>query len=444
MSSFTSPLVAYVVNSLWQVPLILIAAWLAARVLRRVGPAAEHQVWVTALLLEGVVPALSLLPWEQLQMAWPWHGYAATADGNVAVVMGVGTAFAALRLPPAIAAVLVTMYLAVTGYCVSRFVWHGVRLSVLTRSADPLVPNSDAAVAWERWRDRSERSQVVLASSARIFAPVTLGIFAKHVLLPAGLVGSLRRGELDTAIAHEMAHIRRNDFAKNLFYEIVSLTVNYHPAVWLTRQRMTETREMICDEMAAGNAGSHAYAESLLRLATLLLQGKPVRVPHAIGIFDSNTLERRLMKLTETKKAIGPARRVILACACIVLGLATAGSALALRIGVDQKDSEDNAKLSKIVPSSVPPETMQKSLISKVSPVYPPEAKKARIQGKVVLDAVVGKTGHVENLKVVSGPNELQTSAMDAVRQWVYKPFLLNGNPIEVRTTISVIYTLKK
>lgn len=444
MNSLVSLLMLFIVNSLWQLPLILIAAWLAARVLRPVGPIAEHRVWVAALLLEGVVPVLSLLPWEKVQLVWPWHGYAARGDGNVAVVMGVGTAFAALRIPPAISEVLVTGYLAVTAYCAVRLVWHAIRLSVLTRSADPVIANSDAALAWERWRDRREGGQVVLASSARIFAPVTLGILTKHVLLPAGLLRSLRRGELDTAIAHEMAHIHRNDFAKNLFYEIASLVVKYHPAVWLTRQRLTETREMICDEMAAGNAGSHAYAQSLLRLATLLLQGKPVRVPQAIGVFDSNTLERRLMKLTETRKTIGPARRVILASACIVLGLATAVSVLALRIGVDQKDSDDHAKLTKIVPSSVPPEMMQKNLISKIQPVYPPEAKKARIQGKVVLDAVIGKTGHVENLKVASGPNELQTSAIDAVRQWVYKPFLLNGNPSEVKTTISVIYTLKK
>jgi TonB family protein len=62
----------------------------------------------------------------------------------------------------------------------------------------------------------------------------------------------------------------------------------------------------------------------------------------------------------------------------------------------------------------------------------------------VVLDAVIGKTGHVESLKVASGPNELQSSALDAVRQWTYKPFLLNGDPIDVATTISVVYTLEK
>lgn len=149
------------------------------------------------------------------------------------------------------------------------------------------------------------------------------------------------------------------------------------------------------------------------------------------------------MKLTETKKKVGRARRLMLAGACVVLGLATAGSALALRIGVDQKDSADEA-LSKSIPSRVPAKVMQAQVISKVTPVYPPEAKKARIQGKVLLDAVIGKDGHVLNLKAVSGPNELQQSSLDAVRQWIYKPYLVNGEPVEVKTTISVVYSLRK
>jgi len=255
MNGATSLLLLYVVNSLWQVPVILLGAWMAARWLRPIGPAAEHRVWVAALMLEGTVPALSMLPLERVYSAWPWHAQAAvTATGNVAVVMGVGTAFAALRIPAAIAAMLVTGYLAVTGYCAIRFVWHWVRLGRLRRGADPLVPGSDAPIDWERWMHRLEDSGIELASSGEIFAPVTLGVVAKRVLLPWGLMRSLTPGDLDTAIAHELAHIRRNDFAKNLAYELIALPVSYHPGVWLARQRMMETREMICDAMAAGSA----------------------------------------------------------------------------------------------------------------------------------------------------------------------------------------------
>ena len=150
------------------------------------------------------------------------------------------------------------------------------------------------------------------------------------------------------------------------------------------------------------------------------------------------------MKLTEMKKEIGRVRRVAALGACVVLGVAAATSAVTLGVGVDQKATGDKDVMSKSTPNSVPAKEMQERIITKVPPVYPPEAKKARIQGKVVLEAVIGKTGHVENLKVVSGPGALQQSAMDAVRQWVYKPYLLNGNPVEVITDINVIYSLAK
>jgi len=61
-----------------------------------------------------------------------------------------------------------------------------------------------------------------------------------------------------------------------------------------------------------------------------------------------------------------------------------------------------------------------------------------------VLRAIISKGGTVENLQVVSGPKELQESSLDAVRQWMYKPFLLNGDPVEVKTTINVTYSLAK
>ena len=83
-------------------------------------------------------------------------------------------------------------------------------------------------------------------------------------------------------------------------------------------------------------------------------------------------------------------------------------------------------------------------LISHAAPVYPPLAKQARIQGVVMLQAVIGKDGSVQELKVVSGHPLLVEAAMDAVKQWVYKPTLLNGNPVEVTTSIDVNFTLSQ
>jgi TonB family protein len=75
-------------------------------------------------------------------------------------------------------------------------------------------------------------------------------------------------------------------------------------------------------------------------------------------------------------------------------------------------------------------------------PVYPAEAKAAHISGTVVLHAIVAKDGAIRSLEVISGPLELTKSATDAVQQWRYKPTLLNHEPVEVDTTISVVFTL--
>jgi periplasmic protein TonB len=82
--------------------------------------------------------------------------------------------------------------------------------------------------------------------------------------------------------------------------------------------------------------------------------------------------------------------------------------------------------------------------ISGENPTYPQEARDKKIQGAVVLDAVIGRDGMVEKLDVVRSPDKLlSASAMEAVRTWRYRPYLLIGDPIEVETTINVIYNLK-
>lgn len=82
------------------------------------------------------------------------------------------------------------------------------------------------------------------------------------------------------------------------------------------------------------------------------------------------------------------------------------------------------------------------SLIHQVQPVYPAIARTAHIQGTVLLHAIIGKDGTVKELQYISGPPLLMHAAMDAVQQWRYKPTMLNNEPVEVDTTIQVIFTI--
>ena len=93
-------------------------------------------------------------------------------------------------------------------------------------------------------------------------------------------------------------------------------------------------------------------------------------------------------------------------------------------------------------PVRVPSSIVSGLLVRKILPVYPPIARNARVEGTVVLQASISKLGTIENLRVAGGPAMLQEAALDAVKQWVYRPYLLNGEPVDVETTVNVVFTL--
>jgi bla regulator protein blaR1 len=445
MNHFESWMLSYLLNSLWQVPLLFVAGWAMARLLSMAGAEAEHRVWVSVLLLQSLLPAFSALPWEGLREKVNWFGTAhGGGSARVSVVIGEGTRLGVLHLPHVLATAIGMIYAGVCAVFIARFLLRCRRLTVLRGETDAASLTGEAAKVWMRCSAQFGIENVEIRVSSRVFGPITFGIFRRLVLLPSGMIAGLSEPDLYTVIAHEFAHLRRNDFLKNLLYGCFSLPVSYHPLSWRARERLMETREMVCDEMVAAISGKEEYAHSLLRLASLLVEGVPIRTPHAIGIFDANTLERRLMRLTEKRRETRGIGRSAIAVVCVLLGTGTCASAVALATNVDEMFAAGSDSSKSSEPHTVPAAEMVKYLISKVPPVYPEDAKKARIQGKVVLHAIIGKDGAIENLTVVSGPDALQQSALDAVRHWTYRPFLVDGQAVVVKTTITVIYELKR
>jgi TonB family protein len=119
-----------------------------------------------------------------------------------------------------------------------------------------------------------------------------------------------------------------------------------------------------------------------------------------------------------------------------------------LRVGVqpaaDKSGSIITVTLDRTAPQRirVGGNVQQANLIQKVTPHYPPQAKQDRMQGKVQFTVLIGKDGHVQNVELVSGEPVLADAAKEAVAQWVYKPTLLNGQPVEVLTQVDVNFTL--
>jgi TonB family protein len=105
-------------------------------------------------------------------------------------------------------------------------------------------------------------------------------------------------------------------------------------------------------------------------------------------------------------------------------------------------DTPVSVPLSDPKPIDIPADTMAGMLIHKADPEYPRLAKAARISGIVTVNATISKTGEIVDLHVQCGPKILQEPALKAIREWKYRPYLLNGESVEVQTTIKVIFTL--
>ncbi len=451
MRSFELWVLGYLLNSLWQIPLVFGAAWVAARLGRSAGPRAVHRVWVSALVVEAVLPACPLMDlggvWGRLK-SLVMFGLAGGGVGRVHASIGGGVAGGSglVRFPTAVVTGVLVLYVGVVLYFVGRLGWGLWKTMLMRRQATPLTLAGEARRTWERClalfglSGRGDGPEI--RTSRMIRGPVTVGVRRQVLLVPPRFMERVEQGDLDALLAHEIVHMRRRDFAKNLLYEVLSLAGAYHPLLRLTRRRLAESREMVCDAMAADAvAGRARYARSLLRLASILSDRPPARVLHAIGIFDANIFERRVMNLTERRVEVRGMRRAAIAVACVAMGVATCVSAVALRVEVSAPAGQDKTPTTLSVDAS----KMQNMIIYRKSPVYPVDAKanKDTLDGSVVLGVVLGTDGVPVKVFVKKSLRaDYDQSAMDAVREWRWKPFLLNGEPIQVTTTVTVNYTL--
>jgi TonB family protein len=449
MSAPEGWVLGYLLNSLWQIPVIVAAGWIAARMARRIGPELEHRVWVIALLLQVVLPACRLRPGSLIHEIVGLILRGSVGDGGeVRVVVGAGvtSGLSMAWLSNEVLVVVAVIYGCSVLYFAARLGWRMVRTWQMERQAKAVMLTGDAMQRWERCGRAFGCTAARVAESDAIGGPVTVGVRSDVMLVPPGFLENIATEDVDVVMAHEFAHMRRRDFLKNLMYEVLSLPVAYHPALWMTRVRIAESREMVCDAMAAkAVAGDERYARSLLRLASLLVKGAPDETLHAIGIFDANSFERRVMRLSEGRAELQGVRRFAMTAACGMVGLVTCASALGLRMEVPAPATAVVAQDAGPARLTIP---VQKwDAVYKRPPVYPQEAKakKDTLNGPVVLDIVVDEAGVPSDVRVKKGlRSDYDESALAAVKEWRWNPYLVNGRPVTVNTTVTVNYFLGK
>jgi TonB family protein len=353
-SSLVSLVVSYAANSLWQVPLVGAAGWAASWLLRRLGPQAQHVVWVATLLLAVAMPAVPR-----------WHWHANTGAATVTVVDDDNFVLEPMtprsvpwwevqngvaRLPAGFFAVMLLGYLGALVYFAGRFGWSLYWTSTLEREAAPMEFDAEREALWLRCRAACGVGAAALLRSEGIDGPVTVGFREPALLVPAGFAEECSAQELLALLAHECAHMQRRDFQKNVAYEAASLLIAFHPVTWMVKQQIAQTREMICDGMAVEKLiDAPQYMRALLRMAAQISFTMQGSTAHAIGIFDANVLEKRIITMKRKRRQVSSAVRfaMIAACAAVLAAVAMVSSARAVAVEAKAAPVVDKAVGSK-------------------------------------------------------------------------------------------------
>jgi hypothetical protein len=182
--------------------------------------------------------------------------------------------------------------------------------------------------------------RVVLLESTAIDDPVTVGVFHPAIILPSKVIPALDEPDLTAILAHEYGHIRRKDFLVHLLCQLTALPVAWHPGIQYLMSKISQTRELACDDYAAVRLGKRiVYARTLLRLASLCLQ-VPRSNAMGLGIFDGDNLEARIMMLTEKRTSLSRAGLIGLALATSFLF--GSGTVLARAVSLQEASASTN------------------------------------------------------------------------------------------------------
>ena len=263
-------------------------------------------------------------------------------------------------------------------------------------------------------------------------------------MLPAGFAAQCAPQDFLAAIAHECAHIKRHDFGKNLAYEALSLAVSFHPVTWALKSQIAQTREIVCDGMVTEKlVEARSYAHSLLRLARMVAISARASNANAIGIFDANILEKRIMRMKmKGRRVNGVVRYGLMVTATLFLvcvGLGSAAKAVvvepqvsALTVNVVRADGRVY-KVGKDVTAPIP--------INIPDAEFPKDRSKikAPFSGIVLVGMIVDAGGTPREVHVTRSLRpDFDAEAIKAVKRYRFKPAMRLGQPVAVSLTIEV------
>jgi TonB family protein len=333
MNSFQHWLITFLLNSFWQVPLIALAAIVAARLMTPASWRARHLLFIAALLIAILLPVWSAStstakPGESIAVSiLPGTRDDGAANQSARHRLTPRHYSGSLHIAPAFSNTVALVYLTILLGQAGFLLWKWRATQKLLRHATPAELPNDLSIQWRCWQQSFNVGNVNLFVSEQVSGPVTLGFRNATLIVPPDFIANATREETAAALGHELAHIARRDFLINLLLEMASLPIAFHPACWLLKKHIDESRELACDAMAVSASNStEIYARSLLSLAQTICAAPAATATNALGIFEANILEKRIMHLIDRKPASTPAAIFLsLAGACSLLAATCIG-----------------------------------------------------------------------------------------------------------------------
>jgi TonB family protein len=396
-------------NGLWQGALLTGAAYTVSRMLPARDAVTRYALWLTTLLAIGIIPLITTL----LRRPFAFHDFvpsnAAAAHVSIQLVALSTQATHDVNLLATMVPWLVVLWAAGSILNLSRLAHGFLKMAAMARNARPCG---------------------VLGSDVYIFddidVPLVAGVIAPRILIPTGMPQTLRAVDLQRVIAHERAHIRRNDPWFNVLMCTIQAVLFFNPSVYFVVRKLAEEREAACDDVAIAQSGqSFDYATCLAAVAEMRPRRIEVTSPTALG-FRTSLLSRieRLQSAqpritTMNRKAFGG---ILMFFALIAVALQTLTPALALTTPITHISHE--APPSVVAATCAQP-GVEAGVLTPQAPDIPHSLNHAASAQAVVTISAAGRVAGARILHS-SGNRAIDAAVLSAARRSTYRPKIVD------------------
>lgn len=348
----SNTLLTFLLNAVWQIPLIALAAYICDYLLKRTNARIRHTLWFVTLILCFALPIFSVVKSSNI------------SSGQMPIIEKVGNGeIDKLDLQPTISpsfntqakadftvnenlsAFLIGCYLIFSLYSLIKFLIAYRRTQTLIKTAFTIDLSKDFLSVVERCQEHFKIKTPQILFSKSISSPFTVGVFKPLIVLPIDFAKEKDQNLLFSVIGHELAHIKRRDYLLNLICEFICLPISFHPVATLVKRRIKEARELRCDEMVIDKLVTpNVYAQSLVHLASSAIDlGRKATM--TVGINDADILENRIMKILKRPKITASRRNLLLISAsALFIAVFIVIATFTLRPAVAQQSSQQNYK----------------------------------------------------------------------------------------------------